>query len=222
MPDRAMSRDPALFGKTMVVVACAAGCFALGCYAGRGMATGVAIASYLAALCCLVVLRLAARRSAGASAVLLAGFAMIAGAAAAPTAVYYSPAGPRVLWEAAGGAGLLTAACGVAACLTLPGLPLLARLVIFEVVAILLCGIVLVGERLPSGAVVSSAIAAAGYAAAVIAGFSLLRRLGGPGSARLLAAGIVTGPVSALACLLRVACRSAFPSLKHRAGTLAS
>src|ERR1700677_1882265 len=202
MLDRAR-RDPALFGETMGLLAGAAGCFALGSYAGRQLATGDAIVAYLAAFCCLLSLPFAARRSQGASTVLLAGFGILAGAAVTPTVVYYSATDPRVLWEAGGSAGMLTAACGVAAYLTRPDLTPLARVVISEVLAIPLCGIVLVYEHMPSGTLVNSGIAFAVYAVVVIIGFLLLRRLRDVESASLLAASIFAGPVSAFYFLLR-------------------
>lgn len=220
MLGRAARRDPALFGKTMALVAGAAGCFALGSYAGRHLATGVAIVAYLAALSCLVVLSLAARRWAGASAVLLAGFGILTGAAVTPTVAYYSATDPRVLWEAGGSAGMVTAACGVAAYLARPDLTRLARVVTSEVLAVLLCGTVLVGERLPPGTIVSSAIAVAVYAAVVITGFLWLRRLRDVESARLLAAAIVAGPVSAFLFVLRSAYQRLVTSRKHQAGSL--
>jgi FtsH-binding integral membrane protein len=194
-------RDPALFGKTMVLVAGAAGCFALGAYAGRSLATGIAIVAYLAALWCLLCLRFAARRRAGASTVLLVAFGILTGAALAPTIVYYTAVDPRVLWDAGGAAGLFTAACGAGAYLTRPDLPRLARVLLSEVLAVLACGIVLVCEHMPSGAVTNSAIAVAAYAVAVILGFLLLRRDGE--SARLLAAAIFAWPVNAFFFLVR-------------------
>lgn len=202
MLDRAR-RNPALFGNTMVLLAGAAGCFALGSYAGRHVATGIAILAYLAAMCCLLSLPFAAQRWAKTSTVLLAGFGALAGAAVTPTVMYYSTADPGVLWEAGGSAGMLTAACGVAAYLTRPDLTYLARVVISEVLAILLCGIVLVYEHMPRGALVNSGIAIAVYAVVVIIGFLWLRRLRHVESARLLAASIFAGPVSAFYLLLR-------------------
>jgi modulator of FtsH protease len=219
MLDRAR-RDPALFGKTMVLLAGAAGCFALGSYAGRHVATGVAIVAYLAAACCLLSLPFAARRSAGTSTVLLAGFGVLAGAAVTPTVVYYGAADPRVLWEGGGGAGMLTAACGVAAYLTRPALTPLARVVMSEVLAILLCGIVLIYEHMPRGTLVNSGIAIAVYALVVVIGFLLFRRLRNVESACLLAASILAGPVSAFYFLLRNTYANAFTRMQHRPRTM--
>lgn len=231
MLDRAAGRDPALpgnalfgkslFGRTMGLVAGAAGCFALGAYAGRHLATGIAIVAYLAALTCLLSLRFAARRSEGASTVLLAGFGMLAGAAVTPTVVYYSATDPRVLWQAGGSAGMFTAACGVAVYLTRRDLAPIARVVISEVLAVLLCGIVLICEHMPRGTLVTAGIAIAVYAVVVIGGFLWLRRLRHVDSARLLAASIFAGPVSAFFFLLRTMHgRAAFTLRKHWAGGL--
>jgi modulator of FtsH protease len=220
MSDRRSGRDPALFGKTMAVVSGVAGCFALGSYSGRHLATGIAVVAYLAAFCCLLVLHFAARRSEGASTVLLAGFGILAGAAVAPTVVYYSAADTRVLWEAGGSAGLFTAACGVAAYLTRRDLTPLARVVISEVLVVLLCGIALVSEHMPRGILLNSGIAIAVYAVVVIFGFLLCRRLRNVESARLLAASIFAGPVSAFFFLLRNAYVNAFTWMQHRPRTL--
>lgn len=203
MVERAALFEKALFGKTMGLVAAAAGCFALGAYAGRHLATGVAIVAYLAALACLLSLRFAARRRATASAVLLAIFGVLTGAALTPTVVYYTAADPRVLWEAGGAAGLFTAACGVAAYLTRPRLPRMARVLLSEVLAILICGIVLVSEHLPRGALANSGIAVGAYGVVVILGFAWQRRLRNVDSARLLAASIFAVPVNAFFFVLR-------------------
>ena len=196
-PERLARRDPALFAATMALVAGAAGCFALGAYAGRYIGTGLAILAYVAAFCCLLALRFAAHRSAGASTVLLALLGLLLGAALAPT-VAYSAADPRAVICAGGAAALFTAACAAGHYLSEPDLPPLGRMLVAEVLAVCGLGVALVLERTPSGSLVNAGIAVAAYAAVVALGFALLRRMTHVRSAPLLAASILATPVSPL------------------------
>lgn len=203
MRSRSPRRKPALFPQALALIAAAAGCFALGAYTGPHLATGIAILAYLVALGCLLSLSFAARRRATASTVLMLAFGAAAGLAIAPTAVYYAAADPHVVWQAGGMAGLFTAACGVAGWLVRPGLPWLARILLSEALAILLCGIVLVSEYMALAAIGDAAIAVAAYASLAVLGLSVRRRTREFTSAPLLAASVFAAPADFFFRLLR-------------------
>jgi len=196
-------RKSALFSQALALIAAAAGCFALGAYTAPHLATGIAILAYLVAFGCLLSLSFAARRRATASTVLMLAFGAATGLAIAPTAVYYAAADPRVMWQAAGMAGLFTAACGAAGWLTRPGLPWLGRILLSEALAILLCGIVLVSEYMALTAIGYAAIAVAAYLSLAVLGLSLRRRTREFTSAPLLAASVFAAPADLFFRLLR-------------------
>ncbi|HEX6449124.1 MAG TPA: hypothetical protein VF060_06665 [Trebonia sp.] len=203
MRSRLTRRKPALFSQALALIAAAAGCFALGAYTAPHLATGIAIVAYLVAFGCLLSLSFAARRRATASTVLMLAFGAATGLAIAPTAVYYAAADPRVMWQAAGMAGLFTAACGVAGWLARPGLTWLSRILLSEALAILLCGIVLVSEYMALTAIGDAAIAVAAYLSLAVLGLSVLRRTREFTSAPLLAASVFAAPADAFFFVLR-------------------
>jgi modulator of FtsH protease len=186
-----------LFPGALGFIAATAGCFAAGAWAGSHLATGIALVAYLAAFCCLLSLPVAARRSPGLSAVLMPAFGVAAGLALMPTAAYYAMADPRLLWQAGGMAGLFTAAFGLAARLSRPGLPSLARILLSEALAMALCGIVLLSEYMALPAIGWAAVAVAAYFSLAVLGISLVRRTRDITSAPLLAASVFASPANA-------------------------
>lgn len=214
---RVTARDPALFSRTLGLIAAAAGCFALGAYAGPHVATGLAIVGYIAAFGCLLWLRFAARRRAMAAAVLMLAFGAVTGLALAPTVTYYTGADPPVVWQTGGMAGMFTAACGVAGCLGRPRLPWLARILLSEVLAMLLCGIVLVSEYMALPEIGYAAIAVAMYFSLAVLGISLVRRTRNVTCAPLLAASVFAAPADAFFFVLRNSAGLAFGLAFRRA-----
>jgi modulator of FtsH protease len=205
---RSPRREPALFPQSLSLIAAAAGCFALGAYAGRHLATGAAIMAYMVALGCLLALSLAVRRREAAATVLAATVLMLTfgtatGIAAGRTVVYYAAADPRLIWESGGMAGMFTAACGVTGLLARPGLVWLARVLLSEILAMLLCGIVLLSEYMALTEIGDAAIAVAAYASLAVLGVCLLRRTRDFTSAPLLAAAVFAAPGDAVFRLLR-------------------
>jgi uncharacterized protein len=219
---RSPRRDPVLFAQSLGLIAAAAVAFALGAYTGPHLATGIAIVAYLAALVILLALRFAARRSAWSSTVLLLAFGAAVGLALAPTAVYYSAPNPRLLWQAGSMAGLFTAACGVAGCLLRPGLAWLARILLSEALAMLLCGIVLMSEYMALPAIGYAAIAVATYFSLAVVGISLVRRTRDVTSAPLLAASVVSVPADAFFFVMRNSIGLAFDAAFRRQAGVAA
>jgi hypothetical protein len=105
-------RTRTLFGQTMGLVACTAGCFALGAYLGRHLSGAVAIVSYLAAFACLIGMRFAVRAGGSLTTVLLLAFGLLIGVAVAPTLLSYGAMDPRALWQAGGATALFIAGFG--------------------------------------------------------------------------------------------------------------
>lgn len=219
---RVARRDPALFSRTLGLIAAAAGCFALGAYAGPHVTTGIAIVAYVAAFGCMLTLRLAARRRAIAAAVLMLAFCAVTGLALAPTVAYYTGTDPPAMWQAGGMAGMFTAAFGVAGCLARPRLAWLARILLSEALAMLLCGIVLVSEYMAVPTIGYAAIAVAAYFSLAAGGISLLRRTRDFTSAPLLAASVFAAPANAFFFVLRNSLGLAFGlAFGRRAGLTA-
>lgn len=215
-------RDPALFSQTLGLLAAAAGCFALGAYAGPHVTTGIAILAYLGVFGCLLSLPAAARRSAALATALLLAFGAGAGLAIVRTLAYYAAADPRVMWQAGGMAGMLTAACGIAGYLARSGLAPLARLLLLEALAIALCGIVLVSEYMVPPSIGWAAVAAAAYFSLAALGVWLVLRTRDCTSAPLLAASVVAAPANALFFVLRNSCSLAFGAVSRRRAGVAA
>lgn len=210
MRHRHARRDPALFPQALGFVAATAGCFAGGAWAGPHLATGITLIAYPAVFGCLVALPFAARRSPGYSATLMLAFGAVTGLVLARTSAYYAAADPRFISQAAGMAGLFTAACGLAAYLARPGLAPLARILLSEILAIALCGIVLVSEYMAVPSIGWAAIAAAAYFSLAALGLSLLGRIRDFTSAPLLAAAVFAAPADIFFLALRNSVRRAY------------
>lgn len=208
--------DPAVFSRSLGFIAAAAGCFALGAYAGPRLATGIVLIAYPGVLGCLLALPFAARRSARVATALLLAFGLIAGVAVAATGVYYSAVDPGVMWQAGGVAGMVTSACGLAAYLTLPGLTWLARLLASETLGIALCGMVLMSEYMTPPAIGSAALAAVAYCSLAAGGISLVRRTRAFTSAPLLAASVFAAPADAFFYVARNSLSRAFRRTEDR------
>lgn len=196
-------RDPALFPQALGFVAATAGCFAGGAWAGPRLATGIALIAWPTVFGCLLSLPFATRRSAGYSAGLMLTFGAVTGLALARTAAYYDLADPRFMCQAAGLAGLFTAACGLAAYLARAGLAPLARILLAEALAMALCGIVLVSEYMALPSAGWAAADAAAYFSLAALGLSLMRRARDFPSAPALAAAVFAFPADVLFLVLR-------------------
>src|SRR4029077_14428819 len=95
----------------MWLVAATAGCFALGCYAGRDLSAGWSILWFIAGFGCLIALNFVRARG-GARLVLLLLRGLFLGLAMGPVVAYYTTTSPRAVWQAAGATGLFMAGFG--------------------------------------------------------------------------------------------------------------
>ena len=99
--DRDQTRT--LFSHVMWLVALAAGCFALGCYAGRDLSMGWSIAWFIVGFGCLIALNFTRQSSGGASIALLLLMGLFLGLGMGPVVAYYTTTSPQA--RLAGGRG---------------------------------------------------------------------------------------------------------------------
>jgi modulator of FtsH protease len=200
-------RTRTLFGQTMGLVALTAAVFAAGSYAGRNLSHGAGLAAYAGAFVVLLIMRFAARRSAGASTALLLLFGVLMGVASAPVLAYYAAASPRVLWEAGGATALFIAAFGAIGYLTRRDLSWVRRIAFLGLLALLVFGIVAVFVAIPHASMIYAVAGLVIFAGLTMADFQRLRRTQGLNSAPLLAASIFLDALNVFFFFLRIFAR---------------
>jgi uncharacterized protein len=200
----AKDRTRTLFGQVMLLVAMTAGFFALGAYLGRNLSHGVAIVAYIAAFVCLLFMNVAARRSAGASTVLLMVFGLLIGVALAPTLVYYATTDPRILWQAGGATALFMAGFGAAGYATRRDLAWLGRISFIALIALIVFGIVLIFVHIPHGDLIYAILGLVIFAGLVMFDFQRLRRTSDMNAAPLIAASIFVDALNVFLFFLRI------------------
>lgn len=189
---RAVGRDRTrtLFGQTMGLVAATAGLFALGAYLGRGLSYRLGFVWFVAAFACLLLLRVAARRSEVAATALLFAFGVFLGLAVAPVTAYYAQTDPRALWQAGGATALFMAGFGAAGYTTRRDLSRVGRISFGALLALIVFGIVMIFVRIPGGELLYSVLGLVVFAGLVLFDFQRLRRTQNLASAPAFAASI--------------------------------
>jgi modulator of FtsH protease len=188
----------------MGLVALTAAIFAAGAYAGRNVSWGVGIVCYIAAFVCLIVMRFTARRSPGASTVLLLAFGALLGVASAPTLVYYATTNPQILWQAGGATALFIGVFGAAGYATRRDLSWLWRVSFIALLLLFAFGIVLIFVHIPHGYLLYSILGLVVFAGLTMVDFQRLRRTQGLNSAPLLAASIFLDALNVFWFFLRI------------------
>jgi FtsH-binding integral membrane protein len=197
-------RTATLFGQTMGLVAMTAGFFAAGAYAGRNLAEGAVIVSWIAAFVVLMIMNFAARRSSTAAIVLLAIFGVLIGVASAPTLVYYAATQPSILWESGGATALFVGAFGTFGYLTKRDLSAWRRISFIGLLILLLAGIVLIFVHIPHASLIYAILGLVVFAGLTAADFQRLRRSQNLNSAPLLAASIFLDILNVFWFFLRI------------------
>lgn len=189
---RAVGRDRTrtLFGQTMGLVAATAGLFALGAYLGRSLSYRLGFVWFVAAFACLLLLRVAARRSEVAATALLFAFGVFLGLAVAPVTAYYAQTDPRALWQAGGATALFMAGFGAAGYTTRRDLSRVGRISFGALLALIVFGIVMIFVRIPGGELLYSVLGLVVFAGLVLFDFQRLRRTQNLASAPAFAASI--------------------------------
>lgn len=191
-PSARITRDEAggLFARTMGLVACTAGFFALGAYLGSDMVGVWAILWFIAAVGALFGMNAAVRRSEQLAVGLLFVFGLLLGLAVAPTIGYYVGADPQAVWRAGGATALFVAGFGAAGYATRRDLSALARISSWALIALIAFGIVLIFVQIPGGALIYSIAGLAIFAGLIAFDFQRLRRTQDIRTAPLLAVSI--------------------------------
>jgi FtsH-binding integral membrane protein len=193
-----------LFGHVMWLVAATAGFFALGCYAGRNLSPGWAIAGFLAGFGCLIALNFARRASSGASIALLLAMGFLLGLGMGPAVANYAVTSPRAVWQAAGATALFMAACGSFGYATRRDLSMVGRVSFFALLGLILVSIVLIFIRIPGADLAYSIIGLVIFAGLTMFDFQRLRRSQGQASAPYIAASIFLDALNVFLFFLRI------------------
>jgi modulator of FtsH protease len=188
----------------MGYVAVTAGCFALGAYVGRNLSHGWAIAAFIGAFACLMIMQFTVRRAESAAAALLLAVGVLLGLAMAPTLVYYASANPQALWQSGGATALFIAAFGGVGYATRRDLSGLARVSFWALVALIVFGIVLIFVHIPHGSLIYSILGLVIFAGLTMFDFQRLRRSRGLDSAPLIAASIFLDVLNVFLFFLRI------------------
>ena len=201
-PAQAAART--LFGHVMWLVAATAGCFALGCYAGRDLSGGWSIVWFLAGFGCLIALNFARRASSGASIALLLAMGLLFGLGMGPAVASYTATSPRAVWQAAGATALFMAACGSFGYATRRDLSIVGRVSFFALLGLILVGIVLIFVHIPGADLAWSIIGLVIFAGLTMFDFQRLRRSRDLTSAPVIAASIFLDALNVFLFFLRI------------------
>ena len=193
-----------LFGTVMWLVALTAGCFALGCYAGRNLSPGWTIVWWIAGFACLIGLNFARRASGGVSIALLTLMGLFLGLGLGPVVTYYSSTSPRAVWEAAGATALFIAGCGSFGYATRRDLSALGRISFFALLALIVAGIVVIFVHIPGAELAYSIIGLVIFAGLTMYDFQRLRRSQDTASAPFIAASIFLDALNVFLFFLRI------------------
>jgi FtsH-binding integral membrane protein len=204
-PTATRDQTATLFGQVMLLVAIAAGCFALGTYAGRNLSAGWSIVWFIAGFGCLIAMNFTARRaSIRASVGLLLGVGLFIGLAMGPAVAYYSSASPKAVWQAAGATALFMVGFGAAGYATRRDLSALGRISFFALIGLIIFGIVLIFIRIPGADRLYSILGLVVFAGLTAFDFQRLRRSKDMASAPLIAASIFLDALNVFLFFLRI------------------
>jgi modulator of FtsH protease len=141
-------------------------------------------------LAALLGLHAAAQRSEQLALVLLFGFGLVLGLAAAPAVVDYLGEDPRPVWLAGGATALFVAGFGVAGYATRRDLSALQRFFFWALIGLIVFAVVLVFVEIPSGSLIYAIAGLVIFAGLTMFDFQRLRRTEDIRTAPLLAASI--------------------------------
>jgi FtsH-binding integral membrane protein len=188
----------------MWLVAVTAGCFALGCYAGRDLSGGWSIIWFIAGFGCLLGLNFARRASGAASVTLLLLVGLFLGLAMGPVVAYYTSTSPRAVWQAAGATALFMAAFGAYGYATRRDLSMIGRVAFFALIGLIVFSIILIFVQIPHGDLIWSIIGLVIFAGLTMFDFQRLRRSQDTVSAPVIAASIFLDALNVFLFFLRI------------------
>jgi FtsH-binding integral membrane protein len=193
-----------LFGQVMWLVAVAAGCFALGCYAGRDLSAGWSIVWFIAGFGCLIVLNFARRASGAVSIALLLAMGLLLGLGMGPVVAYYTVTSPQAVWQAAGATALFMAGFGAYGYATRRDLSMVGRISFFALVGLIIFAIILIFVKIPHGDLIYAILGLVIFAGLTMFDFQRLRRSQDMASAPLIAASIFLDGLNVFLFFLRI------------------
>jgi modulator of FtsH protease len=188
----------------MWLVALAAGCFALGCYAGRDLSMGWSIAWFIVGFGCLIALNFTRKASGGASIALLLLMGLFLGLGMGPTVAYYSSSSPQTLWQAAGATALFIAGFGAYGYATRRDLSAVGRISFFALVGLIILAVILIFTHIPGGDLIYAILGLVIFAGLTMFDFQRLRRSKGLASAPQIAASIFLDALNVFLFFLRI------------------
>jgi modulator of FtsH protease len=188
----------------MWLVALTAGCFALGCYAGRDLSAGWSIVWFIAGFGCLIALNFARRASDAASVTLLLVMGLLLGLGMGPVVAYYTVTSPQAVWQAAGATALFMAGFGAYGYATRRDLSIVGRVSFFALVGLIIFAIILIFVRIPHGDLIYSVLGLVIFAGLTMFDFQRLRKSQGNASAPLIAASIFLDALNVFLFFLRI------------------
>jgi len=193
-----------LFGQVMWLVAVAAGCFALGCYAGRDLSAGWSIVWFIAGFGCLIALNFARRASSAVSVTLLLAVGLLLGLGMGPVVAYYTVTSPQAVWQAAGATALFMAGFGAFGYATRRDLSMVGRISFFALVGLIIFAIILIFVKIPHGDLIYAILGLVIFAGLTMFDFQRLRRSQDMASAPLIAASIFLDALNVFLFFLRI------------------
>jgi modulator of FtsH protease len=179
-----------LFGPTMGLVPVTTALFTLGAYLARNLSGGWGVVFWIASFGCLLAMNITVRQSEQLTLGLLFGFGLLVGLATAPTIAYYANVSPEAVWEAGGATALFVAGFGAAGYATRRDLSVLARVLLWALIALIAFGVLSIFVSIPAGSVIYALLGLAIFAGLVMIDFQRLRASTQLDSAPLLAASI--------------------------------
>jgi FtsH-binding integral membrane protein len=188
----------------MWLVALTAGCFALGCYAGRDLSAGWSIVWFIAGFGCLIALNFARRASDAASVTLLLAMGLLLGLGMGPVVAYYTVTSPQAVWQAAGATALFMASFGAYGYATRRDLSMIGRISFFALVGLIIFAIILIFVKIPHGDLIYAILGLVIFAGLTMFDFQRLRRSQGIASAPLIAASIFLDALNVFLFFLRI------------------
>jgi FtsH-binding integral membrane protein len=194
----------ALFSQVMALVALAAGCFALGCYAGRDLSAGWSIVWFIAGFGCLIALNFARRASSAVSVTLLLAVGLLLGLGMGPVVAYYTVTSPQAVWQAAGATALFMAGFGAFGYATRRDLSMVGRISFFALVGLIIFAIILIFVKIPHGDLIYAILGLVIFAGLTMFDFQRLRRSQDMASAPLIAASIFLDALNVFLFFLRI------------------
>jgi FtsH-binding integral membrane protein len=193
-----------LFSQVMWLVALAAACFALGCYAGRDLSAGWSIVWFIAGFGCLIALNFARRASGAVSITLLLAMGLLLGLGMGPVVAYYTVTSPQAVWQSAGATALFMAGFGAFGYATRRDLSMVGRISFFALVGLIIFAIILIFVKIPHGDLIYAILGLVIFAGLTMFDFQRLRRSQDMASAPVIAASIFLDALNVFLFFLRI------------------